>query len=222
VVTVVADDGRITPRIEDSRSIHRYRAATQEISQADNFLDALQTLGVCNGFASLRQVEVTPETCMRNASLRLRFCGYGGSKWRDEPWFIECLRELRGAKGEVQFLLPKETTTSKSITQFRELLTEWSDVLSVRLYSGDPIFRIVIIDDRWTLLSHYRYGQTENDVTNALGWTIPQLLIDNQERLSLGKAFLVYFGQVWLSAEDLAATDELARTERYDSFRADS
>jgi hypothetical protein len=174
-----------------------------KLSNRSTFLDAIDQFGLVDGASHLQGSAFEPQDCMFAANNRIRFCGYGGSKWRNEDWFSTGLERLRAVNGEVQFLLPEDNMSDEARSKFAEFTRAYPKVFHVRTFKEEPIFRLVIIDDSDIILSHYRYGQESGDLDNKQGWRVPQLKLSTRTEWSLGKAFLVYFTELWDRSENL-------------------
>jgi hypothetical protein len=189
------------------------------VERLGGLLGALHDFGVVDGSSRLRESLFEPAACMETAENRLRFCGLGGNKWKDEPWFHLGISRLREHAGKVQFLLPRSNVDNEALDVYRALVAQYAPTFQCRLFDDDPIFRLVIVDDRISLLSHYRYRrEMDRKKESESGWEKPQLLIRHDAPWSIGHAFLVYFKQMWATASEIGER-EIRMVERLDEFR---
>ncbi|MGW1618483.1 hypothetical protein [Streptomyces sp. NPDC002172] len=181
---------------------------TQERSPLDGVQElarlarVLSMFGVVGGTETLTEELVRPETCMRQAQTSLHFMGYGAGKWRSESWFATELERLSRREGEVRFLISRNTE-ERALDSLAELQRAFARTLSVRLMNDRSLFRVVIIDRRQLILSHYGHEVILGNGQNAQGWQSPQLIVENGTEWSLIIPFMILYNEIWAKADPL-------------------
>lgn len=172
------------------------------IAKSHTLLSILKSFGIQSIYEHLTHPEIMPEACMQRASRSLQLMAFHGDKWLFEPWFEQELHRFHLRQGKVEFLL-SETIDKKTVDRCKELLAKYHDVFSVRIFSENAIFRLVIMDDSWLLLGHYGYEVIEKDGNNAKGWKSPHLLIEDNKDWSFLIPFRELFRINWRKAKDI-------------------
>lgn len=182
------------------------------ITRCHELVRILRSFGVVAAYECLEHQEIVPEACLKRASRYLDLMAHHGDKWLFEPWFKTELDRLRARHGTVRFLL-SNTIETRTVTQCRELMANYSDTFEARLFAGSTVFRAVIIDHTHLLLGHYGYEVIEKDWSNAKGWKSPQLFIEDNKEWSLLIPICALFGAAW----EKAAIIERSTPPRIDS-----
>jgi len=172
------------------------------ISEVKTTLEILKSFGVLSVYEHLEHPEIVPESCIKLASISLDLMAFHGDKWLFESWFEPNLERLRLRRGRVRFLL-SDTCEPATFKKCKELMNRYPSVFSVKVFSENAIFRIILIDDKTMLLGHYGYEVIEGDGKNAKGWKSPQLLIENNKNWSLLIPFREMFRINWERSKEL-------------------
>ncbi|MFK0123589.1 hypothetical protein ACIQSP_09785 [Streptomyces nigra] len=166
----------------------------------------LSMFGVVGGTETLTEDLVRPEKCMRRAQRSLHFMGFGAGKWRSEPWFREELERISRREGEVRFLIA-QVIDQRALDALATLQTEFPNTLQVRLMEGRSLFRIVIVDRRQLIVSHYGHEVILGNGQNAQGWQSPQLIVEDGAEWSLLTPFMILYNDVWERSVPLNGDD---------------
>lgn len=166
------------------------------VQELARMAEVLARFGIIDTARTLDEEFVRPSTCMRDATTSLHFMGYGGRKWRDEPWFAVELARLHRRDGEVRFLISDQIDVSE-LGGLAELMREYPRTLQTRIMNDRPLFRLVCIDRRKMLIGHYGHEVIFEDGTNAQGWQSPHLIVEHGSEWSLIIPFMVYYNEVW-------------------------
>jgi hypothetical protein len=201
-------------------SIPRMKEPSKAMNEkALNPLDGVQALaqmaqvlrdfGVVGGVEHLLDPSVRPESCMKDARNSLHFMGFGARKWRQEPWFAEHLTRLHRRDGEVHFLIGKDAS-SEARDALANSMHRFPGTFEARVMAERSLFRLVIIDRRKMVLSHYGHEVIMEDGTNAMGWQSPQLLIEQGPEWSLIIPFTMYYSDIWNKSEPVAHIESIS------------
>lgn len=206
------------PSIDDSH-LSKGRANLGDVDDFARLLRVLRTFGITNGYEMLEAEATTPETCMAIISQHLELLGIGGRKWIRNPWFEERLKWLDRRAGKVRFLLSAQMQGTEELQRYQELKMTYPNVFDCRFYHQKPVFRIVLLDRRLALVSHYGHDILKDQAALLGGWESPQLVCESSGEWSLGMAFSTLFEAIWDGAEELPEMmEEEASTRRHRQF----
>lgn len=158
---------------------------SSNIADLFSLLEICSSFGIVGGTSELQEELVLPETCMRTATHRLDLFGYGGEKWRDEPWFEPELTRLERRGGKVRFLVSHAALDDTSMQRYAKLESDHEGTFEAWIYEATSIFRLVTVDSRISIFTHYGHEVIDENGRNMRGWHSPQLVIDHAAEWSL-------------------------------------
>ena len=150
----------------------------------------------------------------------LLFLGIGASKLTADSEFEQAINRChRHGESTLRFLLVRPTSSmlvaaekragkregdfskkvNQSLRKLADLRRERGLNVEIRFYDGDPMFRLMFIDDTFCLFSYYIYGEGD-------GSQLPQLVIERSlERRDVESFYYPlrqYFQQLWDKSEE--------------------
>jgi hypothetical protein len=144
-------------------------------ADAERIISGLKKFEIIDCYSELDKSPFAPSQLMPWVR-HLDFLGHTGSKWRNEPGFVDFLGRVSKEGGCVRFLL----STDLSLAAVSSLLryVESYDCFEVRVASVFPQLRLNIIDEKLIVMQHYEGEQGFDEGTN---WDAPLLVVRRSE-----------------------------------------
>ena len=116
--------------------------------------------------------------------------------------------------GRVRFLVSRAALDADALERYSYLERRFPETFEAWVSDQSSIFRLVTVDERLSIFTHYGHEVIDEQGQNMKGWQSPQLLVDHSAEWSLAVPLRRVFQDTLARA---ARVDEVLRDDPFGS-----